>query len=122
MNNFFFFSFLGGIKDCNECFIEKSDAVLLNTTEYIIWVNNTQLVQTLLWSDAVLSATESNVAVPVPATSFPFSRLASSSSNEDGIFYLYHQLDGFTFAEEEFDQNIGGWIPSINITIDELRR
>lgn len=115
-----FFS-LGGIKDCNNCPIEISDIVLLNTTEYIIWVNETKLVQTSIWSDAVLSATDSNAAIPVPATAFPFSRLASSSSNKAGIFYLYHQLDDFTFAEEEFDQNIGGWIPSTNITINELQ-
>ena len=31
--------------------------------------------------------------------------------------FLYHQLDGFTIEENEFDQQYLGWILSTNITV-----
>ena len=51
-----------------------------------------------------------------PTSPYPFKRLATTSAPNSTIFYIYHQLDDMTFAEDEWSQLNGGWTTS-NISI-----
>ena len=44
------------------------------------------------------------------ASNFPFTRLSGYLSS-GGFYYLYHQLDGGTIAEDVFDP-VGSWTSS----------
>ena len=48
------------------------------------------------------------------ASAFPFARLAGFHS-KNGLYYLYHQLNGNVIAEDVFDPE-GGWKTS-NVVI-----
>jgi hypothetical protein len=51
-----------------------------------------------------------------PGSPFPFARLASTVPPNGTAFYVYHQIDNVTFAEDKYDLSIGHWA-SKNITI-----
>lgn len=53
----------------------------------------------------------------VPNASFPLKRLASATSPDQTITYLYHQINGTTFAEEQYITSTNQWIPSAYITV-----
>ena len=51
-----------------------------------------------------------------PMSLCPFKRLATTSAPNSTIFYIYHQLNDLTFAEDEWSQLNGGWTTS-NLSI-----
>ena len=57
--------------------------------------------------------------VPAPNVSFPFRRLAGITSS-DQAYFLYHQINGTTFAEEQYDATSNDWLLSSYITVPEL--
>ncbi|MCJ1247925.1 hypothetical protein MMC30_005140 [Trapelia coarctata] len=79
-----------------------------NIYPYGYLVNGTALVS-LYRSDGQLSS------VP-PESPFHFARLASTVPTNGTVFYMYHQIDNVTFAEDKYDMSIGHWA-STNITI-----
>ncbi|KAL8908882.1 MAG: hypothetical protein Q9171_005279 [Xanthocarpia ochracea] len=57
------------------------------------------------------------ITLPSPKSSFPFHRLASTFAKFEIETYVYHQLNGSTFAEDLWDGASGAWISS-NFTVD----
>lgn len=53
----------------------------------------------------------------LPGNKFPFARLASVITPDNSITYLYHQMDGTTFAEEQWDISVEDWGSPTYITI-----
>ena len=80
--------------------IRRSDIPTFGTTyPHYIWINGTQSVVSL---DA-----ESIQPPGKPKGPFPFARLASVTSQS--VTYLYHHINGTTFAEEPWDESVGTW-------------
>lgn len=69
-----------------------------------IWINGTQPV---------------TYGAAPPNVSFPFSRLASVYSADQSTTYLYHQINGTTLAEEQWDDPSQTWSLSHYITVSE---
>ena len=65
-----------------------------------IWVNGTK---------AYPIGEYDNSGNVVPQVSFPFTRLASINLPEKSC-YLYHQINGTTLAEEEYDFSLHEWV------------
>ena len=78
--------------------LQQSDmAMILNKVDQGgIWINKSQPV------------TEDNL-LNTPKNTFPFARLASASTLDNQTTYLYHQMNGTTFAEEAYDAFVGEW-------------
>ena len=57
---------------------------------------------------------------PAPNVSFPFRRLAGGISSDQAAYFLYHQINDTTFAEEQFDASSSDWLPSSYIPIPNL--
>ena len=71
---------------------------------YGFWVNDKRLVP--LASDLFDS-------LPVlPESPFPFTRLAGLSPSNGSSFFIYHQLNASSFAEDQWDSSVGGWVSS----------
>ncbi|KAM0800260.1 hypothetical protein BDR22DRAFT_256058 [Usnea florida] len=77
--------------------ITQSDIALFGR-DYALWINQTR--PTILDSDP---------SVLLPNNTFPFSRLASTTSPDFAYTYLYHQINGTTFAEEQWDSSMQTW-------------
>lgn len=73
-----------------------------------IWVNGTQPV--LIWNGTVAWH---------PTMEFPFTRLASVTSNDGSATYLYHQMNGSTLAEEQWDNVSETWLSTKYITVSD---
>ena len=78
-------------------------------TDYAIWINGTRPVS--------IFSHDNGPAETLPDIEFPFARLASVTSADQSATFIYHQLDGTTFAEEQWDFQLNVWHPSINITV-----
>ena len=78
--------------------IRNSDLSLTNA--WFLWVDNATL----------MDANENNV--PAPLSPFPYSRLSTNNVGTGSDFYLYHQINGTTFAEDLFDSSIGHFTSS----------
>ena len=74
---------------------------------FAVWINGTQ---PSLISD--LNAT-------LPDNDFPFTRLASVISVDQSMTFLYHQMNGTTFAEEQWDASENAWVGTEYITISD---
>lgn len=74
-----------------------------------MWINDTQPVS---WS---LGVPEPDL----PGNAFPFARLASVTLADQSATFLYHQINGTTFAEEQWDNLLGAWAPSEYITVSD---
>ena len=83
--------------------IQQSDVAVFGT-ENNIWINGTQPV--------------TSGGAP-PNISFPFTRLASVNSADQSMTFLYHQINGTTLAEEQWDNSERIWLPSQYITVSE---
>lgn len=57
--------------------------------------------------------------VPVPNNSFPFTRLARINSADQSATFLYHQIDGTTLAEEQWDNSEEAWIDTVYIIVTD---
>lgn len=77
----------------------------------VIWINHTNPV--------ILDGYGSP---PLPDNAFPFTRLASITLADSSFTYLYHQINGTTFAEEQFDIILGSWTATEYITISYPQR
>lgn len=84
--------------------VHRSDIATFGTGN-VIWINGTQpLGFPLLNLEPGLRTTGT------PTGPFPFARLASVTSQS--LTYLYHQINGTTFAEETWDDTEGSWGPT----------
>lgn len=56
---------------------------------------------------------EFNLIPSTPSTPYPFGRLAGFSSAVGANFFIYHQLNASTFAEDQWDDTVGGWVSNL---------
>ena len=89
--------------------IRQSDLAFANGN--FMWINGTQPVNTL--------NPVGGSRLPVPNSSFPFTRLASTRSADPSTTFLYHQISDTTLAEEQWDQSEGSWLPTVYITVSD---
>lgn len=83
----------------------QSDMALFGD-DYAMWVNGKQA-----------AAFSAYYPVSAPDTLFPFTRLASATLVDQSATFLYHQMNGTTFAEEQWDASLSAWIPTVYITL-----
>lgn len=99
--------------------MERSDTVLspsFSQHEFLGWVDDTKLVlASFERSIGTVAERDSGFETPVLSAFFPYTRLAMG--NWVNSSFLYHQSDGSTIEENEFDQQNLGWILSTNITL-----
>ena len=88
--------------------IHRSD--IANFVSGFIWINGTQPAIPTYDPNMTLSR--------APKSPFPFARLASVTSQY--VTYLYHQINGTTFAEEQWDEIDGTWGPTQYIQVTDL--
>ena len=91
--------------------IRQSDIAGFGSNGYGIWINGTQ-------SALILPPYNSEIPT-LPSTEFPFKRLASVKSDDGLTTFLYHQMDGATFAEEQWDDGVGAWSHPELITVSD---
>jgi len=48
-----------------------------------------------------------------------FPSLASVTSTDNSVTYLYHQMNGTTIAEEQFVASLNIWLPTVYIIISD---
>ena len=89
--------------------IHQSDIALFGS-QYGIWINGTQ---------PVLIQMEYTQTATVPHNEFPFTRLASVTLTDGSATYLYHQMSGTTFAEEQWDDTLQAWLSPEYITVSD---
>ena len=70
--------------------------ILNNGGQNVIWVNKSK-------PEALYNTYN------VPKNTFPFARLASVTTLDNQTTYLYHQINGTTFAEELFEVSAAEW-------------
>ena len=87
--------------------IHQSDIAAFGSA-HGIWINGTQ---------PVLIETRDYEKVMLPSNEFPFTRLASATSADQSTTYLYHQMNGTTFAEEVWDDALENWLNPEYITV-----
>ena len=87
--------------------IHQSDIALFGP-QYAVWINGTQ---------PALAAPFPFPGTGLPNNTFPFARLASVTSADQSTTFLYHQMNGTTFAEEQWDDSLLTWIPAAYITV-----
>ena len=87
----------------NYSLIGQSDVVTVGRSD-AIWINGTQPV-TFRYAPLNIS--------------FPFTRLASVNSADHSMTFLYHQINGTTFAEETWDDSLSFWYPTEYITLTQ---
>ena len=85
-----------------------------DSLKYLIWINGTRpaIIATPVYEGEQEATTPDNV--------FPFARLASVTSADQSSTFLYHQINGTTLAEEEWDALSNAWLPSVYITVSDL--
>ena len=78
-------------------------------SEFFIWINGTQPVSGG-YVDPDPPAT--------PMSLFPFARLASATFQS--TTYLYHQINGTTIAEEQWDEVESAWEATEYVNLSDL--
>lgn len=89
--------------------VNQSDIATFGSI-YGIWINGTQPV--------LISMAYQNAAT-VPDNEFPFTRLASVTLTDGSATYLYHQVNGSTFAEEQWDDTLHAWLSPEYIIVSD---
>ena len=91
--------------------IHQSDVAIFGTdsSPNAIWINGTQPAICGLVAEPPIQGTPNNT--------FPFKRLTSVITDQST--FLYHQINGMTFAEEQWDASLSVWIPSVYITVSD---
>lgn len=84
--------------------IHRSDLVMSGPGT-LMWINGTQPMMALSDESAL------------PNSSFPFARLASARSADRAATFVYHQINGTTFAEEQRDLTVGTWLDTEYINV-----
>ena len=87
--------------------IRQSDIAMFSS-DCALWINGTEPV--------VLSIADFSTA---PNQRFPFPRLASVTLADQSATFLYHQINGTTFAEEQWDASENAGIPSVFIDVSD---
>lgn len=90
--------------------IKELDIALFGNTKFAIWINGTRPASI----DYNGADFETNFILNA---SFPFKRLSSATMPEQSASYLYHQMNGTTFAEEQYVVSLNEWLPSSYITV-----
>ena len=85
--------------------INKSDIALLGPA-VAIWINGTR--------PAMI-----NLDRPAPNNIFPFARLGSVTLADQSATFLYHQMNGTAFSEEQWDASKNAWLPSVYIIVSD---
>ena len=93
----------GSGKDPNYTLISQSDGATVGQTD-AIWINGTQPV-TFQYAS--------------PNISSLFTRLASVDSADRSMTFLYHQINGTTFAEEQWNESQKIYAATEYITLTE---
>lgn len=76
---------------------------------YQFWVNKTRLeMQSLFWS--LPTSVGPNFG---PETEFPYTRLAVTVPFNASAYYLYHQLNQTTIAEDRWSPDSGVWVSNL---------
>ena len=91
--------------------IHQSDIAVFGQG-FTIWINHTRPVVDV----------QDYVGPPIaplkpPNNKFPFARLASITLADGSYSYLYHQINGTTFAEEQWDLIQQAWTATEYISI-----
>lgn len=89
--------------------IHQSDIAPLGSQSGI-WINGTQ---------PALIELEYNGGATLPSNEFPFTRLASVTLTDGSATYLHHQMNGTTFAEEQWDDTLSAWLPTEYIIVSD---
>ena len=87
--------------------IIRSDIATFST-QYFIWINGTQPV----------IGPQATPRPGLPKAPFPFTRLASATFQS--VTYLYHQINGTTFAEEQWNDIENFWDTPEYINVSDL--
>ena len=77
-----------------------------------LWINGTQPA-------LIPTVTEYTESATLPSNEFPFKRLASVTSTDGSATYLYHQMNGTTFAEEQWDDTLRAWLRTEYIIVSD---
>lgn len=85
--------------------IHQSDIAVFNGGS-VIWINHTNPV-----------IIDGFGSPPLPDNVFPFTRLAWIALPDSPFSYLYHQINGTTLAEEQWDSTLYSWTATQYITI-----
>ena len=87
--------------------IEQSDIAFMDgPLGFVLWVDDNRLA--FLYTGKIAS-------IPLLDSPFPYARLATSL--DSSILYLYHQLNGCTFVEDQWNASSSGWAESTHINI-----
>ena len=81
----------------------------------LFWINGTKLEIQQAYSGLATSHFDT-IPDSGPETGFPYSRLGGTVPFNATAYYLYHQLDDVTIAEETWSLETGVWVLS-NITV-----
>ena len=92
--------------------LQQSDVAFFGQN-YAIWINDTQAVT------IEIGVGPDDLKAHTPQNAFPFTRLASSNSVDQSVTFLYHQINGTTLAEEQWDDTLQVWLPSEYITVSD---
>ena len=101
--------------------IHQSDVAVFGSY-FGIWINGTQPAIIDIAngnSDILVDGMPVNGFPFAPNNAFPFARLASVTSADQSTTFLYHQMNGTTFAEEQWDASLSAWIPTEYITVSD---
>lgn len=75
---------------------------------YGFWVNGLELTP-FKNGDGIIEIGIPSLSA-VPNSPFPFARLAGTSHENGTKILLYHQLNASTFAQDDWDSAVGGWV------------
>lgn len=91
----------------NDTSIGRSDIAIFGGSGnfFAFWINGTQ--PTIVGQQGA----------GTPDTAFPFARLASVTLADESATFLYHQINGTTFAEEQWDASVNIWTTTDYITV-----
>lgn len=73
--------------------------------------------ETLMWIDGTRPMMALSDQTALPNSSFPFARLASVRSADGTATFVYHQINGTTFAEEQWDLIEETWLDTEYINV-----
>ena len=88
--------------------LHQSDLAMIGVTydeAFPIWINDTKPA---IFFDKWVPVSKQPVP-NWPENAFPFTRLASVITPDKSITYLYHQMNGTTFAEEQWYNSVTDW-------------
>lgn len=97
--------------------IRQSDVAIFNGVGFdlAMWVNDTGRVMSRMHG----TASDSPLLPRILANEFPFARLATVHTPDHAATFLYHQMNGTTFAEEQWSATLHDWVPTVYISVSD---